>query len=386
MHNLTNGSFEKFDAMANTFFNKLILKPQKISPVKCLEDLLKTNFIVGEFHYAVSPKNFLIRNMSLLKKSGFKTLFIEGLYYEHQKALDDFILNPSINQMDGALSQHLEALDSANFPCYERYDLTDRWKDNNYSALIKAAKRVGIRIVGIDTSITLQLAHKEMRSNPDGWMHNRLKYMNFIASQIISEVTKHYFSEEKWCLLTGVLHAKTFDKKIFGLSHILDAPCVFVEETDGLTLNQKIQYNFIYQTSSVLTCPVPQKIREKYSGKCNLDLFLPNVNLEVYITNNPFKETPLISSLIVEPFLEIENDQELSEKQFNYAMQNYINYKNQFFGLPWSFSSEESKEAMYKIIKADNGQKRLSIATKYISTYPDKEFSIQLKNACNMRI
>src|SRR5258708_599155 len=48
-------------------------------PITQISDLLNSNFIVGEAHSHVSPKKFLIENMKNLKKSGFKTLFMEHL-------------------------------------------------------------------------------------------------------------------------------------------------------------------------------------------------------------------------------------------------------------------------------------------------------------------
>jgi len=90
-------------------------------------------------------------------------------------------------------------------------------------------KKAGIRVVGIDTSDSLQL----VLSN-DTWEENqfqkRLQTMNFVAQKIINREK----GDGKFLVLTGSLHAETA-QGIAGLSQILRCPNVVIldsEETE----------------------------------------------------------------------------------------------------------------------------------------------------------
>lgn len=83
---------DAFESKVDAFFaQEAQLKPT--SPVKDIGDVLSDNFIVGETHDQTSTKKFLMDNMNALKESGYTTLFMEHLFYEHQQELDDYIFN-----------------------------------------------------------------------------------------------------------------------------------------------------------------------------------------------------------------------------------------------------------------------------------------------------
>jgi hypothetical protein len=374
IQDLNRGSFNKLDNAADDYFSKVI--PQQVRSVASLNDLLNTSFIVAENHYNVSPKSFLIRNMSLLKQAGFNTLFIEGLYYEHQQAIDNFCLNSEVTQLAAEVSNRLDELDRGCFYQPTRlYDLHERWQANNYSSLIKAAKHVGMRIVGIDTKATLTFSLEDRCKNPNTYGLNRIKYMNFTAAHIIKEVTKYNQLNDKWLLLTGAFHAVTLDHSIFGMSDIMGVPSVYVEDTAGLLLNQRILYNSSHHTH--MLCSEGQKLIAE-------NFLVKEISFNVYITNNPFRDMPLICSPKISDLFDCNDLPVLTENQFNDAVNKYVAYKDEYMGLRWFSTSDESRNAMYKIILADNGQERFKIAEDYISKNPDKELSLRFQNA--MRI
>ncbi len=361
----------QLDLAAEEYFSKA--SPQKIPSVTSLDDLLKTSFIVAEQHYHISPKSFLISNMSLLKKAGFNTLFMEALYVEHQSALDNFCLQSDSPPLTNKVREHLANLDGNNFyqPNQHIYDLSKRWQANNYSALIQAAKQAGIRVVGIDTKKMHTFALENMLKDLIQFAPKRIKYMNFMAAHIIKEIESNTKLNEKWLFLTGAFHAATLDPAFPGMSELLSVPSVYIEDTEGFTLNQQILYNVSLSTEKL--CPADKKQV--------VDVFpVKEITFHVYLTNNPFKDIFLLHSPTISNWLECKEDQSVfTENQFNEAVNNYLIYKNKYMGLRWFKASCESRKTIHNIILADNGQERSAIAKDYITRNPRKAFSLQLQ-------
>lgn len=372
---LDTNLFDKFNVFVNEFFDHI--EPKKINPLSNLHDLLSSNFILGECHHGISPKNFLIQNMQLF--TGF-TIFVEGLYYDkHQKDLDDFCLNPE-SKLSPTLFLHLHNLNTANFPEYDGYCLSKRWLDNNYIKLIIAAKKAGIRIVGADISKSHEKTLKDMSMYPSTWTKNRLRFFNFLTTQIIHEEMKGNDSDGKWILLTGLFHAKTFSSTP-GISDILGTPTLYIEDIDGLILKQETFFNVPLNEKQVYASH--QFTSKSCLGYPPVDiksLSTKNINIDIYMANNPFKNTPLLSLPHIEKPDDPEDDKmSFTEDQFNRTVSQYREYKNKYLGLGRFFSSKDSADVILKLVLANNGQDRLKIANEYITQHPDKNFSKELK-------
>src|SRR5262249_54560501 len=86
-----NGDTDEFEKKLDDYYKNVALQEiPPISPSNNLDQLLETDFILGECHSQPSPKNFLIKILPYLKKAGFTTIFIEHLYYDDQPYLDDY--------------------------------------------------------------------------------------------------------------------------------------------------------------------------------------------------------------------------------------------------------------------------------------------------------
>lgn len=176
-------------------------------PTSELSDILKGNFIVGESHHDFSPKKFLIDIMPALKKTGFKIIFIEHLYYDDQALLDDFYRT---GKMTPQLEKRFNQISSMFFDLPKHYD---------FSALAFEAQAAGIRIVAIDTRRTYaaQYAHQGYcgKSTDDF----RTQSMNFTAAQIIKKESDD--NKLKWCALIGNSHVKSFSEKMNNLNPVI---------------------------------------------------------------------------------------------------------------------------------------------------------------------
>lgn len=206
--------------MDQFFLNR---EAKSIEPASKLSDFLENNFIVGEVHSHISAKKFLIQNMTLLKLVGFTTLFMEHLYYDEQRELESFDPN---SESGSIIHERLDKLDHGYLERDPAYAAA--WKQNNFSALVKAAKRVGIRIVAIDTSYTYQAQylHKDPHTG-ESWDNYRIRSMNYTAANIMTlELAK---TPGKWCALMGSAHIKKY-QTILGVGELMGARTIFFND------------------------------------------------------------------------------------------------------------------------------------------------------------
>ena len=188
---------------ANQFFNskEYEKKNPKVEIQKGMSDSLLVErmlsdhegLIIGEDHKEVSSKQFLINQMENFKKQGVKTLFLEHLYYDSmQGQLDAFLDSPS-DEFPYDLEIYLER--------------EEIHPDNglNYKEIILAAKKAGIRIVGIDTTVSARAGWsvRDGSSGPD-----RNAAMNYTAYEVIKKEKQG----SKYVVLLGNAHSSTSEK------------------------------------------------------------------------------------------------------------------------------------------------------------------------------
>ncbi|MFT4059049.1 MAG: hypothetical protein QM652_05815 [Legionella sp.] len=237
-----------------------------------LQNLLKSSFVIGERHFDITPKKFLILNMAALKEAGFTTLFLEGLPTTIQEKLDRFIssndveLDPEVQiiltEMDQCLplqqirDKILEGMDedSEHWPLknfrkelilnakhidqnmkticdkvekdliraskivrLHREEkegkvspLIKQVQDNNYTQVVLAAKKNGIRIIAMDSQEMLQEGSSIFKSSlyidRGGFVNKRVKEGNAFFSSVIENNLP--IIGEKWVALMGEEHAK----------------------------------------------------------------------------------------------------------------------------------------------------------------------------------
>lgn len=231
----------------NFYTNPPVIPP--MASINTLDELVSSNIIIGEFsHSCMSSKNFLISNMNYLKAQGFTTLFMEHLYYDDQAELDHFCKSPTHAKIPAKLKSRLKELDAGHGmrlfcgPVMKKN--IETWSKNNFTALVKAAKQAGIRVVAIDTAYLYEQQdnHKDhYGENLDGF---RYKSMNFSAYQIIKR--EMHQTSDKWLALIGSAHLKTYHN-VPGLADLLQARAVLIDDavvTDENDQTCKVEVSF----------------------------------------------------------------------------------------------------------------------------------------------
>lgn len=261
---------------AKLFFDNLPQNNKK----PCVSDvhaLLDASFIVGEMHHHTSPKRFLIENMQTLKEAGFTTLYLEHLYYDDQKLLDEYF---ETGVMHEKLKQHLDNLDNDHYTpdeimmsesCDEDeeesgMDVSESpsyraWRAANFTALVCAARAAGIRVVAIDIkavyeSQQLVLNFASFGSDSSLELVKRIQSMNYTAQAIIKrEEEKKIDKASKWVALMGNAHANT-QCHIPGVADIFGTPAVYVFDAKESEL-PAVSYGTSYQVDvHTLACDV----------------------------------------------------------------------------------------------------------------------------------
>jgi hypothetical protein len=211
-------------------------EPKNQIKINNINELLNGSFVVGEVHSHISSKRFLIENMKKLKKSGFSTLYLEHLYYDNQKVLDDYF---NTGDMSEKLKKYLLRLDnnhqSSGVIGDGEYQLfyMEQWDKYNFTALVVAAREAGVRVVAIDVKagyesqiISNSIASLYSKNQKDNI--NRLRCMNYTAQAIIHrEQIKIGEGENKWVALVGNLHVER-QHETPGLADIFNTPKVYM--------------------------------------------------------------------------------------------------------------------------------------------------------------
>lgn len=223
------------------------------SPYRWIEKIYKkyAGMVLGEFHGDSGSKRFLIKNMSILKKQGVRTLYLEHLLSDlHHNELESYF-SPKMKKMPSGLKNYLEGL-NRGFHVRSKY---------NFLTLIESAKDNGIRVMAIDAAASY---HTD-KENP--LKNCRIHMMNYYAQGVINGHQK--IAQGKWIALVGNQHANTFEN-IPGLAELTNGIGIRVKETRCKTTviqpdngeillsassnGPAMEYNFI-KSDFVLTTP-----------------------------------------------------------------------------------------------------------------------------------
>lgn len=229
------------------------------SPRSWIKKIYKNNdgMVMGEFHGDSGSKKFLIKNMSLLKKQGVRTLYLEHLLSDlHHNELESYF-SPKMKKTPSGLKNYLEGL-NRGFNIRSKY---------NFLTLIESAKANGIRVMAIDATASYHTDRDNSHKNC------RIHMMNYYAQGVINNHQK--ITQSKWIALVGNQHANTFEN-IPGLAELTNGIGVRVKETPRKTAviqpdNGEISlsassngpimtYNFI-RSDFVLSTPQTKDIR-----------------------------------------------------------------------------------------------------------------------------
>jgi len=145
-----------------------------------LAELLDGNFCLGEDHADISPKRFLIENMSTFRERGFSVLFMEHLAADRDR------------------SKRLSSLDSEH--------MSNKSSEYNFTNVVSVAEENGIEVVDLEESDALYKLHKGGAE--------RMVSLNYNAREVIAEKEREVLATTrtplKWFAFVGSGHLKSF--------------------------------------------------------------------------------------------------------------------------------------------------------------------------------
>lgn len=207
------------DNKESVLLSENLPNPSDQTPGEYLSSLLQTfdGICIGEYHNQPISKQLLINNMKTLKKEGVELLFLEHLFYNTsiQEQLDAYFFQKS-PQLPPLLEARLRQMDRG----FSHYSAEPK-KIPQFFDLVIAAKEAGIRVIGIDTSLSYRCGYDIFGAQGT----DRLYGMNYAATKII----EHEAAGKKYIALVGALHACQAEN-VQGLNHLLGIPSVLIQE------------------------------------------------------------------------------------------------------------------------------------------------------------
>jgi len=193
----------------------------ELKPTQLLEKLLLTHegVCIGEQHDDSAAKKTLIGNFHKFKELGVNTLYLEFLQYDSMQAMLDSYFS-SNEEMPRILEEFLLSRD---------YRIV-RFGGASFVDLVKGAKEAGIRVVGIDTSISFHCGGDDKHGIRD--FEKRILSMNTVAVAIIEENQRKFGG--KYISFMGLGHAgRSHDTpKVKGVAEMLAIPSVSIQTKD----------------------------------------------------------------------------------------------------------------------------------------------------------
>ncbi len=188
----------------------------------------------GESHSDISPKKFLIDNMSLHKKLGVTTIYLEHTFSDTmQNLLDDYFYSED-DHMPVLLFHFLRELDRGNQINHNPY---------NFTFLVQTAKNHGIRIIAIDSIASWTTGHPggPNKTGHLGKSYNkmskadRMYLMNYLAYRIMTPHIQNTDEKDKCIVFCGNTHLsrKTYD--VLGVSDLTGWPSINLQGTSKMT-------------------------------------------------------------------------------------------------------------------------------------------------------
>ncbi|MEI8365038.1 MAG: membrane-targeted effector domain-containing toxin [Parachlamydiaceae bacterium] len=225
----------------------IIAEEQKKKPIEALTSMLSKypGVCVGEVHSKPITRQFITEHMKALKKSGLDTLYMEHLCFDSpmQRTLDDYCASEDLT-MPTVLHKFLEMLDRG----YNRAAPTEF----GFLRLIETAKKQGIRIVGIDTTVARNCGVTREK----GVTNSKKRYlgMNAVATRIIETDTKR--GDGKYIAFMGNGHLATVSEdQVAGVAELLSVPSVNInrdkEKHKGVYYSEKGYHGVSHLTANM---------------------------------------------------------------------------------------------------------------------------------------
>lgn len=240
--------FTKAELEQELFFRSKDVK-QAIPPVGNFDDLLQGSFCIGELHDHKSTKRIIIENVDELKKKGYGVVFLEGLVYDSptQLLLDEYLAPASTRPMSDALKSILEKLDKGNGV-----------EGSGYFEVVEAAKKAGMRVVGIESAYSATVPRAVDTKNDN--KPKRCRDMNYAAKAIIEKES----GGRPWVALMGSAHMKTIDG-VPGVGEIMGVPSVYVYDSRKITRQAEARFSTrrlqTVESEARIACPATASLR-----------------------------------------------------------------------------------------------------------------------------
>jgi len=178
---------------------------------------------IGEEHSDIFPKQLIIDNLTQLKAKGVNKIYMEHLFFDSMQPLLDAYFNQKSDEMPSYLKRYLlRCLHSKSF-----FDL------------VQAAKKAGIRIVAIDTTVSYNCGVESKVGVISD--QNRYIAMNTVATIIINREQKK--DPGKYIALMGSGHVAMINNGettgVPGVAELLQVPSfvIFEMQKEEITFN-----------------------------------------------------------------------------------------------------------------------------------------------------
>lgn len=171
--------------------------------------------VIGENHYSIASKKFLIDNMPELVKNDVKTIYLEHLQRDlHQVDLDNYNQHGVISH---SLNKYLKNL-------YKR-DGLDSEAAYTFLTIVTTARRHRIKVQAIDCAASYHM----YQLGREDYAIRRAETMNYYSTRVMRE---HQAKQgaHKWVALVGFTHTNTFEG-VLGLAELNGAIGLKVMDT-----------------------------------------------------------------------------------------------------------------------------------------------------------
>jgi len=172
--------------------------------------------VVGEGHYERSANQFLISNMAAIKEAGVNTLFIESIFTNQQRALDEWRASPPDTPMPREIEVFVDYQDHQHSLDSKKYGGLGLGKYTRKNLLMEA-KRQEMRIVGFETEVSLEAGFSEL--GPDvahligfGTAHTAYYRHLLMHYQVITAAQETLQQDELPGIFVGAAHTIDYEE------------------------------------------------------------------------------------------------------------------------------------------------------------------------------
>jgi hypothetical protein len=160
------------------------------------------DLVIGENHQDISPKRFLIENMSFFKSKGVEILFMEHLTQADHQHLMDFYFKDSEKEMPQTLREYLDEMTCGHMDKSEDLEYLDEVYKYNFRTIVEEAKKCGIKVVCLETK--LDDYKLRFTKGVDRTRHFNSAAASIIKKEIGGEIPK------RWIAFMGNTHLNTY--------------------------------------------------------------------------------------------------------------------------------------------------------------------------------